>query len=443
MNTRLSLRAAGWRAASVLLASFCAFLWPAAAFAQTAASDSGPREFTIGISEVGKRTIILDDFTAEEAIGEIADHARALHDIVERDLAYSAIFTVRRPPGPDASLAEQAAPVRGECIVSAKISRGRRGFELAGTLTEPRTSRRIASYSYEFDAATASLTAHRYADDIIFHLTGEEGIARTRIAFVGRNRDGQELYITDYDGANTTRVTNDKSITISPDWSPDGGAILYTSFKRGNAAVYWIRPDATEGGAVAQHQGLNSAAAWAADGKRLAVALSKDGNQEIYTMRRDATSLTRLTVNKAIDTSPSWSPTGRQIVFTSDRTGSPQLFIMESDGSNQRRATFEGDYNASPAWSPDGQSIVYVSRTSSGFDLYMLDPVNQTTAPITRGRHLYEDPAWAPNGRQIVATRNSGGARSIVVMNADGSDERVLPSGGLDAFSPTWSPRLK
>lgn len=439
----LAARARRAVALVALAAALVAAAAPARVSAQSAAPDSVPREVIIGIAERGKRALILEDFIAEEAIGEIAEHARALHEIVERDLEYSGIFTVRRPPGPEASLAEQAAPPRGEFVVSGRVARGRRGFELAGALAEPRTLRRIATFSYEFDAANVSLIAHRYADDIIFQITGEEGIARTRIAFVGRSREGQELYIADYDGANMTRITNDKSIAISPDWSPDGGAILYTSFKRGNAAIYWIRPDASEGGAVAQHQGLNSAPAWAADGKRLAVALSKDGNQEIYTMRRDATSLTRLTVNKAIDTSPSWSPTGRQIVFTSDRTGSPQLFIMDSDGANQRRATFEGDYNASPAWSPDGRSIVYVSRTTSGFDLYMLDPVNQVTTSITRGRHLYEDPAWAPNGRQIVATRSSGGVRSIVVMNADGSGERVLPSGGLDAFSPTWSPRLK
>lgn len=430
-------------AVAIMIASGCAVL-AARAFAQQGAPpESTPREFSIGIKEGGaKRALILEGFFATEG-ASAADHALRIEKVVERDINFSGWFEVRRRPGPNATLAEQAAPLTGEAIITGQVGPGRKSYALAGLLSEPRGGHKIASYNYDFDDATAISIAHRYADDIIYQLTGQKGIARTRIGFVGKSKDGQELYTIDYDGENMQRVTSDKSIIVSPDWSPDGGAILYTSFKRGNPSVFWIRPDGSEGGAVAQHPGLNSAPAWASDGKRLAVALSKDGNQEIYTMRRDATALTRLTVNKAIDTSPSWSSTGRQIVFTSDRTGSPQLFIMDADGANTRRVTFEGDYNASPAWSPDGQHIVYVSRTSGGFDLYILDPVSLVTTPVTSGSFMYEDPAWAPDGMHIVATRSRGGVRSIVVMNYDGSEERVIQTSGLDAFSPTWSPRFE
>lgn len=428
---------------AIVTAVGCVVLAARSLAQQGAPPESTPQEFSIGIREGGaKRALILESFFATEGGGG-SEHALRIEKIVERDLTFSGWFEVRRKPGPNATLAEQAAPLTGEALITGQVSPGKRSFALAGILTEPRGGHKIASYNYEFDDAAAVSTAHRYADDIIYQLTGQKGIALTRIGFAGKSKDGQELYTVDYDGENLQRVTNDKSIIVSPDWSPDGGAILYTSFKRGNPSVFWIRPDGSEGGAVAQHPGLNSAPSWASDGKRIAVALSKDGNQEIYTMRRDATALTRLTVNKAIDTSPSWSSTGRQIVFTSDRTGSPQLFIMDADGANARRVTFEGDYNASPAWSPVGESIVYVSRTSSGFDLYVLDPVSQVTTPVTRGRYMYEDPAWAPDGMHIVATRSGGGVRSIVVMNSDGSEERVIPTGGLDAFSPTWSPRFE
>ncbi len=400
-----------------------------------------PREVTIGTSmgARAKRVVILEPFTAEGDAS--ASLALEIGVVVSQDLRYSGIFEVAAPLRAGASMADSAARPAGECVISATLSRGSSRLRLEALLTEPRSGRKIAARSYDVDASGARATAHRLSDDVVYILTGEQGIARTKIAFVGKTKEGQDLYVIDYDGEGLTQLTRDKSIALSPAWSPDGEAILYTSYKRGTAGVYWIRPNASAGGVVSLEHGLNAAPAWSHDGRRIALSLSKDGNSEIYSLRRDGSGHVRLTANRAIDISPTWSPDGRQIAFTSDRTGSPQVFIMDSDGANPHRVTFEGDYNASPEWSPiDGRRLAYVSRTFGGFDLYVLDLSTGATAALTRGEGVFEDPTWAPTARHVSASRQSGGRRSIVVMQADGSEARTVTPSSIDAFAPSWSP---
>ncbi len=430
---------------AALLAAFAAAATaPDRARAQTADSTEPPREAHLGVrkgGETGKRVVILAPFTAAEDVPPLPEFARRIGEIVAHDLDYSGIFRVTEPLGAGATKADSASRPLGDAEVSAVVSRGSKGLKLVGSLVEPGSRRSIRQLRYDFEGATLRATAHRFADDIINTITGERGIAQTRIAFVARTKEGQELYVMDYDGEGMTQITRDRSIALSPAWSPDGEAILYTSFKKGTAGVYWIRADGSSGGVVSLEPGLNTAAAWSADGRRIALSLSKDGNSEVYTIRRDGTSLTRLTNNRAIDTAPTWSPDGRQIAFTSDRTGSPQIFVMDSDGANSRRLTFEGDYNDSPVWAPlpDDPRIAYAARTNTGFDIYLLDVASGSTAPVTTGDAVFEDPTWAPDARHLAASRRARAGRSIVVMETDGSEKRALTPASLDAFAPSWS----
>ena len=48
---------------------------------------------------------------------------------------------------------------------------------------------------------------------------------------------------------------------------------------------------------------------WSPDGKKIAFSTDRDGNREIYRMRAsDGANLTNLTNNPALDFQPSWQP---------------------------------------------------------------------------------------------------------------------------------------
>lgn len=310
-----------------------------------------------------------------------------------------------------------------------------RVFDVAG-------QRMIAGKRYRGPADAAAGMIHRCADEIMIRFTGEPGIAQTKIAFVSRQSDNKELFVMDQDGSNIRKLTNDRSIILSPAWSPDGREIAVTSYRDRNPDVVAVGLDGNGRRPLSQQPGLNSAPAWSPDGGRLALTLSKDGNPEIYTMSRNGTDLRRLTNHPGIDTSPTWSPTGRQIAFVSNRSGTPQIFIMDAEGSNVRRLTYEGNYNASPSWSPRGDRIAFGSMEGSRFDVHVINVDGSGVQRLTMGNGSNESPSWAPDGRFLVFSSTRSGIPQLYRMYDDGSGQQQLTFIDGGALSPVWSPRI-
>jgi TolB protein len=282
---------------------------------------------------------------------------------------------------------------------------------------------------------------HKISDDIVFSLTGEQGIARSKVAYVIQLADGsKEIAVMDYDGLNSRVLTSDKSINISPAWSPDGSRLCYTSFKNDNPDLFVYNLKTSTQVKVSSISGLNSAPSWSPDGNKIALTLTQDGNAEIYILDIEKRNLRRITYNGGIDSSPSWAPSNREMAFTSDRSGSPQVYIMDSDGLNVRRLTFEGSYNDSPAWSPRGDRIAYVSRTESGFDIYAIDVTGENRMRLTDSSGANENPKWSPNGYALIFSSNRDGRRGLYSMFWDGTDQKKLTIGPI-SYSPAWSLR--
>ena len=51
------------------------------------------------------------------------------------------------------------------------------------------------------------------------------------------------MYAVDFDGANVQKLTDEQSVILSPDWSPNGRFIVYTSYKEHNPDLVLLDPD--------------------------------------------------------------------------------------------------------------------------------------------------------------------------------------------------------
>jgi len=282
---------------------------------------------------------------------------------------------------------------------------------------------------------------HKLSDEIVLKITGEKGMAETKIAFVSDVSGHKEVYKIDFDGHNLERLTRNRSIALSPAWSPDGKRIAYTSYYEGNPDLYFMSRDGSYQVATSTFPGLNATPDWSPDGSRIALALSKDGNAEIYTFRVDGTDFRRLTRHQSSDWSPSWSPDGKRIAFGSDRTGTPEIYIMNNDGGDVRRLTQQGSYNDSPAWSPKGDLIAFASRQKGLFDIWVIGSDGSNPQRLTSNSGNNESPFWSPDGRYIVFSSNRGGRSDVYIMNSDGSNQRRLTFLGGNNYCPSWSPR--
>jgi TolB protein len=379
----------------------------------------------------GKINLIVQTFTAQgpaPTLDEMKRNNMVIEHVLKKDLEYSLYFDI---------IADTVnlEPDNTQGVV---IQANAEGNNLTVKLEDFETREKISERIYEIEKDLRK-TAHTIADDIVNILTGEQGIASTKIVFSYKTANGKEIGMVDYDGYNFTRITNNRNFNLFPAYAPDGGRILFSTYSDDRLSIYLYDFSENQIEAVSSFQGLNFAPCWAPDGSKICMSLSKDGNAELYLLDLQTKKMHRLTNNSAIDTSPTFSPNSREIAFVSDRSGNPQVYVMDTHGGNVRRLTFHGNYNTSPSWSPRGDIIAYVSREKDNSQqVYVTDPTDFSPVRLTYlGNN--EEPAWSPDGLHIVFSSNRTGSYELYTMNWDGSRLRKL-TRGIIANAPDWSP---
>ncbi len=281
--------------------------------------------------------------------------------------------------------------------------------------------------------------AHRFSNEIVLAITGQEGVTLSRIVFISETPN-KEIFSADFDGQNIRQETRLKTIVMSPRYSPDGRYIAFTSFRSGRPCLYLKDTSSETIRKLACFKGVNMSPAWHPSGKKLAVTLSKSGSPDLYLIDIKGNLLKRLTYGPGINCSPSFSPDGNKLVFVSDRSGTPQLFILDLLTERINRLTYTGNYNTDPQWSPSGDKIVYVSRINGQFQIFTISPEGGDPIQLTyEGSN--ENPSWSPDGRQIVfSSTRLKGAKHLFVMLANGQNQRLLLSYGRKDYFPFWGP---
>ena len=312
-------------------------------------------------------------------------------------------------------------------------------FRVRWRLFDTARKREITKGTFEQDKTLWRTMAHDVANEIVRYLIGDEGIFKTKIAYIKKVGDAKELFLADYDGARERQLTRTGTINISPTFSKTGNEIYFTSYLEGDPQLFKVEISTGKVTRVASYTGIVAAPAISPDGYKIACVLTKDGNSEIYVLDLEGRIIKRLTYHWAIDTAPTWSPDGRFIAFTSDRSGSNQIYIMDSDGLNVRRLTYEGYYNDSPVWSARSDRITFVSRTKSGrFDIASIDTSGADYRILTEVGNN-ENPHFSPDGKHIIFSSTRLGTHNIYTMDITGRNQRRRV-GDANCTNPTWSP---
>lgn len=300
--------------------------------------------------------------------------------------------------------------------------------------------RQLAGRRYYGTPQDVRRMAHKFADEVMLQFTGERGPFDSRIAFIStRGGRFKDVYVMSLDGGDVLQVTRTQSINLSPAWSPDVRALLYTSYKRGNPDLYALDFVNGRETRLTMDRGLHLGGKWSPDGRSIAVTVEDQGNTDIALMDPRGRLLRRLTNYWGIDVSPTWSPDGRQIAFCSDRSGSPQIYVMSLDGGEPRRITFLGSYNTSPAWSPKGDRIAYASRMGMNANVFTIGPDGSNAYQVTADAGSNEDPAWSPDGRYLVFSSTRSGKPRLYMSDASGSQQLALTESPGGDTNPSWS----
>ncbi len=305
-------------------------------------------------------------------------------------------------------------------------------------------SKELIGKRYAAKAKDFRRIAHKFADEIINQFTGTPGAFNTRLAYVSTGGGRfKEIHITHLDGTERFQVTNNRTINLFPSWTPDGKAIIYTSYKDRTPGLYHFELFSGKESKWSPGNGRYIGGQMSPDGQYVAATLEQQGDTSLYLLDANGKVIRRLTSDPGLEVSPSWSPDGKQIVFVSDRSGSPQLYILDVASGKSRRLTYSGGYNTAPAWSPRGDRIVYTGRVGRRFAIFSIGVDGGDARQLTSDSYDSEDPAWAPDGRFIAFSSNRAGRSHIYVMQAGGENQRRLPGSGGDDTKPSWSPRLE
>ncbi|MBI5642105.1 MAG: Tol-Pal system beta propeller repeat protein TolB [Deltaproteobacteria bacterium] len=301
------------------------------------------------------------------------------------------------------------------------------------------TEKQVVGKRYVGSINNPRRVMHFFADELYQELTGKKGIFATRIMFVSDKEGNKEVYISDYDGKNALKITRNRSINLSPQWSPDGKKILYVSYKKGWPSLYML--DLTNGKdtVVSAKPGINIGGRFSPDGGRVALTMSGEKSPELYLLDLNTGEYKKLTDNRGIDVSPSWSPDSTKLAFVSDTAGNPHIFVLDLTTGDIKRLTFNGKYNSSPAWSPDGKQIAFARSDSGKFNIWVMQADGSSMSQLTF-ENSDRNPSWSPDGRHIIFSSTARGASSLYIMRSDGTGHMKINTGIGNEKSPVWSP---
>ncbi len=273
--------------------------------------------------------------------------------------------------------------------------------------------------------------AHQFADDIVETLTGNKGIAATKIAFVGTASGAKEIYFADYDGNSSRRLTSDRSISVAPSLGPGARNLAYTGYHEGYPDVYVIDVASGARQRVVKSPGTNSGAAISPDGGKMALTMSKDGNPEIYITGLRGGMARRLTRTRGVESSPTWSPDGGQIIYSSDNGGSPQLYRIGAGGGGESSIATGFGYCTDPSWSPDGKKVAFTVRSGGGFSVAVMDLGGGGAKVVASG----QNPVWGRSSRHLILSSGS----NLILLDVPTGRTTTIVSGLGKVSEPTWS----
>jgi TolB protein len=322
-------------------------------------------------------------------------------------------------------------------------------------LFDLRTSEKKFERDFNLDDSSSRAAIHAVSDQVYEKITGKKSFFLSRIVFIsdyGSNpprKIVKELYVMDFDGFNSQRLTSHGGIVISPAVSYDNKKVLYSLIENGtknkNINLYEIDIASKKSRPLSSRAGINSGAIYTPDGRSIILTLSHEGNAEIYQMDLASGSLRNITKHSAEDVDPSINRDGSLLTFLSSRAGRAMIYTLDPRGLEKdvKRVSFVGQFNASPRFAPDGSEIVFASWVDNGFDLYRLSADSQSLVRLSKDFGSNEEPTYSPDGEFIVFTsrrvlNRKTAEQKLYIMNREGQILGPLTQNIGQCFSPKF-----
>jgi Tol biopolymer transport system component len=227
--------------------------------------------------------------------------------------------------------------------------------------------------------------------------------------------DKRKVFESEGHGLDVSKVRMGLAGAFQPCWSPDGEWIAFglgywfTERNTMTAALWRVRRDGSGAEQLSDgtlHSGFPS---YSHDGKELVYRVWSDKEKGLRILNLETRKIRTLT--DGLDNLPGWSPDGKRIVFTRRRAedGNYDVYTIQPDGTGLFRATDHESSDGHAVWSADGR--ILWSGSQHGF----------------RDEAALYEQTFQQYGQ-------------IYVMNADGSNKRILTDSKWEDSMPLYLP---
>jgi TolB protein len=216
--------------------------------------------------------------------------------------------------------------------------------------------------------------------------------------------DSYDIFVADFDGKITKRLTNVSGYDAEGTISPDGKKIIFTSSRNGDIDLYTMNIDGSNVKQITNTLGYDGGACFSPDSKKIVWRASRPQTDE------------EIKEYKELLAQGLVMPTHME------------LFVANADGSDAHQVTHLGKANWAPAFTPDGKRLVFASdyeyEHGFPFNLYLINIDGTGLEKITHSDGFDAFPMFSPDGKKFIfsSTRNNGGTRDTNVFICDWVD---------------------
>jgi Tol biopolymer transport system component len=268
--------------------------------------------------------------------------------------------------------------------------------------------------------------------------------AQEKIVF-SSNREGvsnNEIYVMNTDGSDQKRLTFNTVFDGEASFSADGGKIVFTSTRDGNAEIYVMNADGTDQKRLTNSLGNDSHPSFSPDGTKITFISDREGGLEVFTMNSDGMSAKRLTNPPFSKFNPSFSPDGTHILFSAIDGNDSEIWLMNDDGSNPVNLTNNSADDRTAKFNAAGTRIVYMSDVDDpvghDFDIMIMNADGSNPVNLTRNIVPDSDPSFSPDGGTVVFISTGSGDAEVWAMTAGGTGAINLSKHPAAEFRPSW-----
>ena len=309
---------------------------------------------------------------------------------------------------------------------------------------------------------------HLLHDEVHYYITGQEGIASSKLIFCLRNRidpdDSEswisEIYEVGLDGSELKQKTFDKNYCVTPALLPSSHRrqilpFYYVSYKSGLAKIqhwdkYGTRP-------LIMLRGNQWMPITTISSGKIAFVSDISGKPDLFVQNvsqqfRPLGKPRQLFSPKAgVVASPTLNPDGTMVAFVSNHEGRPTLYTLPINKNQSKpvpqRLISTLSEAVSPRWSPDGNKLAFSMKIEGWRQVMVYDFEAQELVQLTEGEYNCENPAWAANSEHLVYNKAKFEESDLCFIHiVEGKEYSIpIPSKG-DCFFPIleqWDLRKK